>query len=905
MKIILLFNKIIVLQNIILILILILLPFLIFSQKNNLDYFSYRNWPSIKNEKISSNGNYTCFSINYPDKPPYLVVKAITNKWKKEILGDCDFYFSKSGDLLIFKNNHDSLGIIRLGKEEIIWVKNVSSFRVSEESDCFLYRKKDSSNSIVLHNTLNQKVIECATVVDFLFSNNGNVLLMLQKSDNETEESLVWMEIDNFNSKLIYKGYDIKNIKFDASCTKLMFTDKGNSDTLLRLIYYESLSGEIMQVANKTVNDLKAVHISSMEGQFNSKGDKFFFYVEAREAEPAKAKDNFSRIQYADVWSYWDNVLGSGKLNSTGNSKNLLSVIDLKHPDKILILQQKSDDYIYLPEDVDQQYCLAIENVYRQEGRSKSIKTINAYIINCFDGTRKTIVKDFNGYAHLSVRHKYVILYNKAEDSWLSYNVRDGKTINMTKFCRVPFNYERDNGDYAEPQGILGWLNGDSTLLVHDRYDIWQLDPEGKLKPLNVTNGYGRNNKIRLRYLDFHENYLDQFNSDDTLLLSAFNIESKENGFFNLVIGKNKKMEKLIMDSTTFYFPYRYLGPAIGNVCDPFVPLKAKRSHSYVLREMSDRRFPNLFFTKNFKEYTQLTDFEPQLDYNWYTSELICWKLPSGKLSKGILYKPENFNASKKYPIIFFYYERHSDAKNLYIYPGLCTGSINIPWFVSNGYLVFIPDIYSFKTGDPGQHVYNSITSAVSYLSKKPWVNTKKMGLNGHSFGGWETNYIITRTKLFCAASSSSGNVNIVSDYGQPFNGESRHYYYEKSQGKMGATLWQKPMMYVKNSPIFYADRVSTPLLLMHNKEDKVVHWTQAFEWFTALKSLGKKVWMLQYKNEGHVLEDDSNKLDFTIRLGQFFDYYLKDTDPPVWMVKINHLDAAINFNTSLFFPSL
>jgi dipeptidyl aminopeptidase/acylaminoacyl peptidase len=274
-----------------------------------------------------------------------------------------------------------------------------------------------------------------------------------------------------------------------------------------------------------------------------------------------------------------------------------------------------------------------------------------------------------------------------------------------------------------------------------------------------------------------------------------------------------------------------------------------------------------------------------QADYNWMTVELRHWKMFDGKTSEGLLYKPENFDSTKKYPILFYFYER--DADNLYNYqsPSPDRAVINIPYFVSNGYLVFDPNIY-YKSGQPGEDAYNSVISAARYLSRFKWVDTTRMGLEGHSWGGYQVAYLVTRTHLFAAAEAGAPVANMTSAYGgiRWGTGISRQFQYEKTQSRIGATLWQHPELYIKSSPLFRADKVTTPLLMMHNDADGSVPWYQGIEYFSALRRLGKKAWLIEYNGEDHGLTERRNQKDWSLRMSQFFDYYLKGERPARWI---------------------
>ena len=224
----------------------------------------------------------------------------------------------------------------------------------------------------------------------------------------------------------------------------------------------------------------------------------------------------------------------------------------------------------------------------------------------------------------------------------------------------------------------------------------------------------------------------------------------------------------------------------------------------------------------------------------------------------------------------------------VYLRPFFSFGPIDIPWLVSQGYLVFTPDII-YNVGKTGQSTCLSVLSAAKYLSKFPFVDTKHMGLQGHSFGGYETNYLVSHTTLFAAAAEGAGVSDFVSGYGTMAGGLGQEqqinqtFRYETGLYNMGASLWQSPDLYIENSPIFKADRVTTPLLIMHNKKDANVSWSQGVAWYAGLRRLGKKVWMLEYDEGTHGV-GGVDAMDYTLRLMQFFDHYLKKALPPKWM---------------------
>ena len=409
-------------------------------------------------------------------------------------------------------------------------------------------------------------------------------------------------------------------------------------------------------------------------------------------------------------------------------------------------------------------------------------------------------------------------------------------------------------------------------------YDIFLVNLLGRYSPINLTNGYGYKNGIQFRFIESNENKKIRINQ--SIILNAFNLNDKNSGFYRLTLRRHP----FNPDSLTLG-QYLYTGIGIKEV-NLEEPIKAKNANIYIVRRMRADDSPNYYYTSDFKTFTQLSSVYPENKYNWITSELITWETKDNVKCQGILYKPANFDPQKKYPVIFHYYEQISDRLHAFLDPAASSSSINIPYYVSNGYLIITPDIH-YKLGYPGLSTYNSIVSAAQYISQFPWVDSTKMGLQGESFGGYETLYIISQTKMFAAASAASGLGNFISAYGSlKMDGESRQSIYEVGQSRVGYTPWERQQLYLENSPLFYADKIVTPVLLNNNEKDPQVPFSLGVEFFTALRRLGKKAWMLQYDGQGHWISDKKAALDYTIRMKQFFDHYLKEQPAPLWMTK-------------------
>jgi dipeptidyl aminopeptidase/acylaminoacyl peptidase len=295
-------------------------------------------------------------------------------------------------------------------------------------------------------------------------------------------------------------------------------------------------------------------------------------------------------------------------------------------------------------------------------------------------------------------------------------------------------------------------------------------------------------------------------------------------------------------------------------------------------------KYPNYVLTKDFKKFKNISELAPHKHYTWYNARLLKYKV-NNRDAEGIIYTPSDFDSTKKYPVIFNIYEKLSNYLNRFIYPALSDGRLNVPYFVNKGYVVFEPNI-NYNMGSPGGDALSSILAGFNYISQFKWVDTAKCGIQGISWGGYEINYTLTKTNIFKAASVSAGVSDLVSSYNslRAGQGVSAQFHAESGQGRMGISLWQDHEKYIENSPILFADKVTTPVLIEHNRGDEAVPYTQGLEWFLALRRLNKKAWLVEYEKEGHGINNVANRYDFTQKLTQFFDYYLKGKKMPEWM---------------------
>jgi len=868
----------------------------VWAQKPALDTAALSKWPFLLNPAINDDGSYVSYSIvRQPTRDETLVLRSTRDSWEKLIPGVKFGRFTSNGKFFLYKNVNDSLCIVTLGGERIEYIPNVKSYTLSNnnEDQWLVYERGDLSEEIVVR-SINTGIIRRYDSVKFyLFSDDGRNLLMRigSKNDSSVGDFIYLLNLNNFTRKLIWRGTGATDFTFNISGNQLVFSviDRTKREGEEQLWYYrygDSWSRLLVQ----GFKDIDSCFLLKDIKAFSKDGTRVFLSFTRKEELLVNQLDK--KGVAVDVWSYKDEKLQSQQLKETNARMTYTGIFELKSK-KVIYLESDKEwselRYISGTSGIQQdEYVLVYEtkgDVDRSEYTWNEAATTKVYLMSTRSGKKtelKVIAPSISGWGnmYLSPQAKYVVFFDTQKGEYFSYDVHSHEISNLTKGVSTDWTprEELPMTPFINIP-IAAWGENDESLYVYDRTDIWKLFLDGKHNPVNITNGYGRRNNIVFR-LAFDWDMGQQLG--DTLILNAFDLTNKDNGFYVKSLKKEGDPQILTMG------PYVYS----NNLDNPsfygrFSPLKARRGKGYLVKRESTRESPNFFFTQDFKSFRPLSNLYPEKGYIWYRATLHTWNSSDGRRHEGILYTPENFDSTKGYPVILHYYEMYSDQLNRYQMPKIMEGNMDISWFVSNGYLVFTPDIH-YKMGSPGESALNYVRSAADYLSTLPYIDICRMGLQGHSFGGYETNFIVSRDSRFAAAVASSGLSDLISYYGfvmQEQSGVSAQFMHESAQLRMAGTLWDKQELYMKNSPVLYANNVNTPLLMVNNKLDQGVPFSQGVEFFTALRRLRKPVWMLQYDGEGHTLFGKA-ALDYTTRMIQFFDHYLKGEPAPVWMTK-------------------
>jgi dipeptidyl aminopeptidase/acylaminoacyl peptidase len=499
-----------------------------------------------------------------------------------------------------------------------------------------------------------------------------------------------------------------------------------------------------------------------------------------------------------------------------------------------------------------------------QRSYTWDVRYFDSWVIDLATGGRTPVHERLVSTVTLSPEGRYVAYYK--ESNWHLYDVASTSTRNLTEDLGVPFADE--DWDYPGPTpgyGIGGWEENDAAVLIYDKYDIWYVPTAGG-EPRNLTGGEGRTNERVFRVVDSDPEKL-AFERGEDLLLSSYHDTHKNFGFYRARMARSG-VERLLEEDKRFVFE-----------------TKAENSNVLFYTREDFGEFPNLWLTQgDFQHPRRLTDVNPQIaEFVWGNSELVEWTSADGTPMQGVVIKPEDYEPGRRYPVLVYFYRFFSQRLYEFNEP-VVNHRPSFPMYTSNGYIVFLPDI-RFEVGRPGFSAMKSLVPGIQRLVDLGLADAEAIGLHGHSWSGYQTAFVITQTNIFAAAVAGAPVSNMTSAYSgiRWGSGLARQFQYEKTQSRLSGSLWEARDEYIDNSPVFFADRVQTPVLFMHGDVDEAVPWYQSIEFYLALRRNNKESVFLQYRGEPHHLRKYANKLDYSIKMMEFFDHFLKGAPAPKW----------------------
>ncbi len=901
-------------------------------EKKPLSHDDYDDWKSLNRPIISSDGKWVAYQVNPQDGDGILCIYERSPKVTDTIVRGSGHVFSDNSKFIVYRivpkqeqvrqakleNNQDgdrpkdTLGIMTLKDRKTFYFSDLKSFKVPPKGNdwmTFIYEhkeeikkndtipeegknkynkikndNKDSETTIidklVIFNPLEEIKHEFEEATQYHISAKGNLIAFVTEECKDSVELVTLNIFDTeteSHSKIFSDEGSFSQIKIDEKGHQLafVFTSDTNDIEAHALYYFEAGLDSPAMIADSSSDWMFSDwQISPHRRLSFSESGKRLFFGTSPIPEPEPEDTLLDEEKYSlDIWHWQDPKLQPQQKQELSDEKRR-SYLAIYKPGENEFFQIE-DTIIHDVNTVgkgDARFAVGYNSKPYQIKSSWDISRYrDVYILDIENGEKKKIFKKATFVYGLSPGGKYLVWFDSKDSHWYALNNKTGESNIISEGVDVPlYREEFDQPRTPPPSGVAGWFEDDESILVYDDYDIWQLDPEGKKEPVNITLSRGRDNYNTFRYIqtDREELYIDK---SKPIMLSVFNQKTKVSGFCHLYMDRRPFFTNLISDDYMFSFVE-----------------KSRDADKILWRKGNFREYNDLYISNpDLTDIVRISDVNPQQDkYLWGDVELVSWTSFNNDTLQGLLYTPENMEPGETYPMLVYFYERSSNTKHRHYTPTPSRSVINRPFCTSNGYVVFVPDI-KYKIGYPGQSAYDAVVSGTkSMIERYDFIDADNIGLQGQSWGGYQVAWIITRTNMFNAAMAGTPVSNMISAYGgiRWASGRSRQFQYEQTQSRLGGSLWESPHLYYENSPIFFADKIETPLLIMHNDDDGAVPWYQGIELFTAMRRLKKPAWMLSYDDEAHNLRRRANRIDLSIRMHQFFDHFLKGEKPPKWL---------------------
>lgn len=775
------------------------------------------------------------------------------------------------------------------------------------------YRKADYAigSTLIIRNLVSGKQRRFPHVSEYQFSRDGQTLIYVVSAPKMRQNG-VYAYTPGGNSSpealLRNKGRHAKLTWNNAQTKAVFLTEKigffSNKKSPWQLYTWARGSRHATPVAHSTWSELPdGLRLSDKTALRFTRDDRRLILALAKTpAKPTPPSKDPAEIVSADIWSGQDGLIQSRQavLSSTEKNRTYPGLYDLNDHKFTLLADEQIPEVV-----ISENGASALGSDFQPYLRLRDFDGTYAdiYTIDPKTGERKLVIEKLRGKSgdegkpsvRLSPDGRHAVYFQ--DDHWHLLDLTTHQSRNLTS--GLPVSFSRELHDEPEPRpdnGWAGWNQDSQSVVFYDRYDIWQFYTDGRA-PTNLTRGHGRENRIiyRVQRITAQETGLPQIHPDfsEPMILRGESETTRASGFFRLDPGSDSAPEKLLWGDKN----YRYVGRAL-------------QADALMLTAERFDEFPDVWITNSkFKTPRKVTDGSAQLaPFLWGSAELIDYQNSQGVPLQAALYKPANFDPNKKYPLIVYTYERLSRIVHQFFSP-VFSSNISFPFYTSNGYLVMLADI-AYTTGEPGPSALDAINSALDAVVAQGFVDEDALGIQGSSWGGYTASYVITQTNRFRAAQAGAIVSNMTSAYAgiRWTSGQPRLFQYEQTQSRIGQPLAKAPELYLQNSPVFYADNVQTPLLILHNDRDGAVPWYQAVEFYLALRRYEKPVWLINYNDEGHGIGRRANLKDFSKRMWQYFDHYLRGAPAPQWLTQgvpyLDRTEEKLRFNNGETWPA-
>jgi dipeptidyl aminopeptidase/acylaminoacyl peptidase len=753
-------------------------------------------------------------------------------------------------------------------------------------------RRKDPGNDLIIRNLATGQDVTIPEVTEFAWDKTGATLIYAVSSPDAAKDGVYVRKMSDGSVRALKNGRGrYRSIALDDDATQVVFLSDAaewEKPVAPYRLYYAKLSdaGQAAEIVSAATRGMpQGMVVADAAPRFTEDGQRIL--LSTAPPPPAPADPNVRRPTPipVDLWSASDPIIQPMQRVRLTQDQNR-NYRGIYHLGSKTYVQLATPDLPNVNPGADPNLAIGTSDLpYRQESSwDQSYNDI--YLVDLKNGNRRKIFEHAGTGATMSPGGKYLLYFDRASMNWMTHNIQTGVRANLTE--RMPVKFFDESHDTPNTPGSLGtagWTDGDRSVLLYDQFDIWEVRPDGT-NPRNITGGEGRKQKLVFRYRTFETTPQRTIPTDKPMWLTTTNFDTKATGLYRVPFSGGAPEKVVMMDKS------------MGAIT------KARNADTVIYTASTFQEFPDYWVTTMaFTSPRRMTNANPQQsEYVWGKAENIKYINSDGKVLSAMLIKPDNFDPTKKYPMMVYIYEELTQGLHQYRAPNVGT-SVNLTRYVSNGYIVLQPDIV-YDEGYPGPSAMKCVIPAINTVVAQGYIDPARIGIQGHSWGGYQITYMITQTNLFRAVQAGASVSNMISAYGgiRWESGMVRQFQYEKTQSRIGKPLWDAPLQYIENSPIFWVDKINTPYLTIHNDADGAVPWYQGIEFNMAMRRLGKEAYMFNYNGQGHGLSNRDYMKHWTVHMDEFFDHYLLGKPRPGWMDKgVSYLERGTRDVSGMF----
>lgn len=882
------------------ILLFLLVSTSLFAQKKSLTPDDYAQWQTIGAATISNDGNWFAYNIRLVegdgwlnltdtkgnDEHKFMYASLPTfsnnNQWFAFRIGVSEAEEKKITDSK--KSVQYSLGLLNLSTSEVDTIKTIESFTFSEKGDFIVMKKykaegvETEGTDIILRDLSANTNQLIGNVSDYSFNDSGTHLAISIDASEKLGNGVHLINLSNKSTTVLNSDTEsYKGMTWHDELNAIAFM-KTSSDTThegeTNLIYAYT---DVTKPSTEKVFDqadlsnfpehFKVVDFEGLE--WSEDGRALFFGIKEWEMKEKDEPEDTSAVAKLDkdldptnvaIWHWKDaEIQPQQEVRKSRNEKaNHLSVWHLNSGAFVQLENSYTEDIELTG---DHKHAVIYDPVPYEPAFRENWNDL--YILDTQTGNRSKILERIEG-AENSPGGKYVMYFKN--DNWWTYDIAAKKHTNITG--SIDARFENFKGIYGtedfSPFGTGQWAENDEWLLIYDEHSVYKVWPNGNKYEL-IADGSEDQVTYRQSRLNFEDNFIPK---NDAVFLSKYGAITKDRGYAR--VDSRNRLQELMYESRM-----------INRLA------KAEDANSFVFLRQSADESPNYFFTSDFNKETKLTDTNPQQEeYYWADDEVISFTNARGEVLEGRLLYPANYEEGKQYPMMTYIYELRSQTTHSYNLPSR-TSPYSMRRFSSEGYFVFEPDI-TYELRDPGVSAVQSVVPAVQKVLETGMIDPEKVGLTGHSWGAYQTSFIITQTDIFNSAVAGAPLTNMISMYNSIYwnSGTPDAQIFEVSQGRFPDPYWMDWDKYIENSPIFNMQNTTTPLLVEFGTSDGAVDFNQGVELYSTMRRMEKPYVMLVYEGENHGLRRRENMIDYATRAFEWHDYFLLGKEPATWILE-------------------